>query len=70
MTQSMHLPTWSVVGPDCKAFKALGLKATFYNDSDMLAAFPLKSHKAAHSSTPPPVPGAQLHSSFMQAQQG
>jgi hypothetical protein len=60
VTHNMTLPAWSVTGADCKAFKTLGLKATFYNDSDMLAAFPLLSHKRAHSTTPPPVPGGQL----------
>jgi hypothetical protein len=45
--------------PDCKAFRALGLKATFYTDEVMLAAFPLLSHKAARSSSPPPVPGGR-----------
>jgi hypothetical protein len=65
-----NLPAWSTTGPDCKAFKALGMKATFYNDSDMLAAFPLLTHKKAHSTAPPPIPGAQLDSSVMQTQQG
>ncbi|WIA21187.1 hypothetical protein OEZ85_000436 [Tetradesmus obliquus] len=47
---------WPQHKPECKAFRALGLRATFYRDEDMLAAFPLQSHRAARSSTPPPVP--------------
>jgi hypothetical protein len=58
------LHAWRCLLPDCKAFKKLGLKATFYSDGDMLAAFPFKSHKAAHSSAPPPVPGARRHGSL------
>lgn len=46
---------------DCKAFKSIGLKATFYSDQEMLKTFPLKSHKKVHSSSTPPVPGKDKH---------
>ena len=33
--------TWSLPA-ECKLFKRLGLRSTFYTDEEMLAAFPLK----------------------------
>lgn len=45
------------VAADCKDFKFIGLKATFYNDEDMLKLLPLQSHKKVRSSSAPPVPG-------------